>query len=175
MRSPVDDVVFLREVLGPGKSLDRQVRENFDSGQLVAVVGHVSLPAGPRWDRLKDTIRRRRRRRHFDWVRACCSRHLRVHKKDTKASHGKAKDKLRKYCETKDNERFCTKAAVVIPPKDMRKAAAMSTKAGSAPRPIIKLGAGIVAADIVAGSALMFCWLFRGGMRTAVAGADIDG
>ena len=58
----------------------------------------------------------------------------------------------------------------------MRNAAAISTiLADSAPRPIIKLGAGVMTADIVAGSALMFCWLFRGGMRTAVAGADIDG
>eukprot|EP01050_Picozoa_sp_SAG11_P040636 SAG11_NODE_17777_length_509_cov_0.960976_2_plen_95_part_01 len=39
MRSPMDDAVFLREVLGPGRSLGRQVRGIFDSGQLVAVVG----------------------------------------------------------------------------------------------------------------------------------------
>eukprot|EP01050_Picozoa_sp_SAG11_P035162 SAG11_NODE_12760_length_686_cov_1.364566_1_plen_47_part_10 len=44
---------------------------------------------------------------------------------------------------------------------------AMSNKADSAPRPFIKLGAGIVAAVIVAGSGLMFCWLFRDRMHTA--------
>eukprot|EP01052_Picozoa_sp_SAG31_P045179 SAG31_NODE_8154_length_1507_cov_8.022416_1_plen_183_part_00 len=121
--SPVSDAIFLREMLGPGRLPSREVRGPIiDNGRL-AVLGDVSLHAGP-------TLVEPRSRCCGGRIGACCRRRLRVRTQDVKASHTPWEHcGAEPWGHVQLTRRFRT-VAFIIPPtrKWAAAAAAVSTK-----------------------------------------------
>ena len=78
----MNDAIFLREVLGPGRFRSREARSPFIDSGWMAVLGDVSLHAGPAL-----MVEPRSRCCVGGRIGACFRRRLRVRTQDTKASH----------------------------------------------------------------------------------------
>eukprot|EP01052_Picozoa_sp_SAG31_P035289 SAG31_NODE_4236_length_3427_cov_24.184574_4_plen_80_part_00 len=77
----MNDAIFLREVLGPGRLPSREARGPIiDNNGRLAVLGDVSLHAGP-------ALIEPRNRCCGGRIGVCCRRRLRARTQDAKASH----------------------------------------------------------------------------------------